>query len=214
MNSVFFNSKNGDRKYDYTDWCRYFSQFITNGVFAEPATAMQVQAIGGMQVRTAEGSAFVEGHAAYADGSDKLELSMGGATDRIDSIILRLDMEQRRIYPTVIEGKTAVEAIVRDGTFYDLALAEVEVTANLYEVTQAQIKDTRMYEQVCGFATGIIKQINTSELFAQYQAAWNDFVAQLGESDNVTISTEDTESRKQVRQIREQTPFGSMFMMV
>ena len=214
MNSVFFNSKNGDRKYDYADWSRYFSQFITNGVFAQPATAMQVQVAGGMNVKIAEGSAFVEGHAAYADGSDKIELSIGGPTDRIDSIILRLDMEQRSIYPTVIEGKTADEAIVRDGTFYDLALAEIEVTANLYEITQAHIKDTRLFEQVCGFAAGIIKQINTSELFAQYQAAWNDFVAQLGETDNVTINTEDVESRKQVIQIREQLTFGSMFMMI
>ena len=214
MNSVFFNSKNGDRKYDFSDWCRFFSQFITNGVFAEPAAAMQVQAAGGMNVKIAEGSAFIEGHAAYADGSDNLELNIGGATDRIDSVILRLDMEQRRIYPTVIEGKTAAEAIVRDGTFYDLALAEIEVTANLYEVSQAHIKDTRVFEQVCGFATGIIKQINTSKLFAQYQAAWNDFVAQLGESDNVTINTEDTESRKQVTQVREQLPFGSMFMVI
>lgn len=214
MEGVFFNSKGNDRVYDYEDWCRYFVQFISNGVYADPVTSMQVQAISDLNVRIAPGVAFINGHHAYADGSDELEINYGNAEERTDIVLLRLDLAERRIYPVVAENQTVENAIIRDGTFYDLALAEITVKANAYSITQADIKDLRPYEQVCGFATGMIRQIGTADLFAQYQAAWDDFVAQLGESDNVSINTKDVETSRQVTQIREQLPFGAMFMTV
>lgn len=45
--------------------------------------------------------------------------------------------------------------------------------AGAAEITQADITDTRPDETVCGFVKGVIEQISTKNLFAQYQAAFD-----------------------------------------
>ena len=59
MRSGFFNSIDGDRKYDADDISNYFLKLISNGVFATPANSMQIQAAGGMKVKVTPGWAFI-----------------------------------------------------------------------------------------------------------------------------------------------------------
>ena len=49
---------------------------------------------------------------------------------------------------------------------------------------------------------------------AQYDASWQKFAAQLGESDHVTIDTKDVQGRKLTESIQMQQSFGSMFTMI
>lgn len=176
MRSSFFNSLNGDRKYNATHWAEYFSQFIGNGVYAEPSTSMQVQAVKGMTVKVGAGACFINGYAGYGDGSDALTLDLGTSAKRIDRIVIRLDYSLRSIYPAIIKGTAAsspvAPAIVRDGTYYDICIAEITVGINAAEITQADIKDVRGDNTVCGWVAGTIDQIDTTELFAQYEAQW------------------------------------------
>lgn len=176
MRSSFFNSLNGDRKYNATHWAEYFSQFIGNGVYAEPSTSMQVQATKGMAVKVGAGACFINGYAGYGDGSDVLTLDLGTSAKRIDRIVIRLDYSLRSIYPAIIKGTAAsspvAPAIVRDGTYYDICIAEITVGINAAEITQSDIKDVRGDNTVCGWVAGTIDQIDTTELFAQYEAQW------------------------------------------
>ena len=176
MRSSFFNSLNGDRKYNATHWAEYFSQFIGNGVYAEPSTSMQVQAVKGMTVKVGAGACFINGYAGYGDGSDVLTLDLGTSAKRIDRIVIRLDYSLRSIYPAIIKG-TAASApvapdIIRDGTYYDICIAEITVGINAAEITQSDIRDVRGDNTVCGWVAGTIDQIDTTELFAQYEAQW------------------------------------------
>lgn len=198
MRSGFFNSmkaegeKFGDRVYRAENWAEYFAQFIGNGVYANPATSMQVRSVSGLIVRISAGSCFINGYTGYADGTDVLTLNYGSGLPRIDRIVLRLDHAARSIYPVVIMG-TATESpvppnIVRNNVMYDLCIAQISVAANTTSVSQANIADTRYNSAVCGIVSGVINQIDTTDLFLQYEAQWNNFVTQLGEDDHVIIS--------------------------
>lgn len=198
MRSGFFNSmkaegeKFGDRVYRAEDWAQYFAQFIGNGVYANPAASMQVRSVSGLIVRISAGSCFINGYTGYADGTDLLTLNYGSGLPRIDRIVLRLDLAARSIYPVVIMG-TAAESpvppnIIRNNSMYDLCIAQISVAANATSVSQANITDMRSNSSVCGFVAGVINQIDTTDLFLQYEAQWNEFVTQLGEDDHVIIS--------------------------
>ena len=55
----FFNSVNGDRTYNADDISNYFLKLISNGVFATPSNAMQVQENDGMTVQVTAGWGFI-----------------------------------------------------------------------------------------------------------------------------------------------------------
>ena len=49
------------------------------------------------------------------------------------------------------------------------------------EITQADITDTRANTQICGWVTGLIRQVDTSQLFLQWQDAYEKNIAEMDE---------------------------------
>ena len=59
-----------------------------------------------------------------------------------------------------------------DADYKELNLCILNVTAGLSAITQDKIKDTRADSSVCGWVTGLIDRVDTSTLFAQWDAAY------------------------------------------
>lgn len=182
--SRFYNSKNGDLTYDAADWADYFASFVGNGVFAQPASGCQVQADSGMKIKVSAGKLWINGYYSVNTSDYSLTLSAADNTNpRYDRIVARLDLSKRTTTLTVIKGTAAAApaapAMVRNSSVYDLCLAIVAVRANAASITQADIADTRTDETVCGIVKGVIEQINTKDLFAQYQAAFESWFENL-----------------------------------
>lgn len=182
--SRFYNSRNGDRTYDAADWADYFASFVGNGVFAEPAGGCQVMADGGMKIRVLPGKLWINGY--YSVNTSDYSLTLSAADKvkpRYDSVVARLDLSKRTTYLLIIKGGAdglhSAPVITRSSTVYDLCLAVIEVKAGAAEITQADITDTRPDETVCGFVKGVIEQISTKNLFAQYQAAFDKWFKNL-----------------------------------
>ena len=92
MRSGFFNSIDGDRKYDADDISNYFLKLISNGVFATPADSMQIQATSGMKVKVTPGWAFINCKWLRLDNDYYITLDKADVRyDRVDRIVLRLD---------------------------------------------------------------------------------------------------------------------------
>ena len=170
----FFNSVNGDRIYDAADVANYISRYFTNGIFNN---SMQVTANDNMTVTVATGSANINGYA--YDLQDALTLDIGDpdqTLSRIDSVVLRLDLTNRQISTQIIEGTYATTpsqpAITRSNTIYDLRLANISVPVGATRITADMISDTRFGEE-CGNVVQAVQTLDTSDIFAQYQAAWN-----------------------------------------
>lgn len=179
----FFDSIGGDRKYTADDISNYFLKLISNGVFATPATSMQVVESSGMTVNVSEGWGFIR--CKYINNTTYEALTIEPADivlNRIDRVVLRLDpaVSSRNITIAVKKGTPAATAEPPEltritGGIYELSLAQIAVNAGATAITQADITDERANTSVCGYVTGLIDQIDTTNLFAQFTAAFNDW---------------------------------------
>lgn len=97
---------------------------------------------------------------------------------RIDRIVARLSIEDRKIDLAVLTGTPATnpvaQALTRNSNIYEIALANVLVGKNVSVITQANITDTRLNNSVCGMVAAVIDQLDTSTLFNQYETWFNE----------------------------------------
>ena len=214
MRSGFFNSIDGDRKYDADDISNYFLKLISNGVFATPANSMQIQAATGMRVKVTPGWAFINCKWLRLDNDYYITLDKADVKySRVDRIVLRLDPsdEARNITIQVKKGDAKEKAYlkslerVKNGV-WELSLGYVWVHANATEIRQSNIVDERANTDVCGFVTGLIDQIDTTNLFAQYDEAFTEFMDSLKTGVSGTPGTGSTSL------IRTFTNFGQMLL--
>lgn len=162
----FFNSSGGDRLYDAEDIGRYLQGIISSGVYADSSTSLQVLADSGMAVQVQAGRGMLDCHFLENTEPLALTLSTGGTLDRIDAIVMRLDMERRLCEIAVKEGTAsstpAAPTMLRTDNTKEYMLASVYVPKLAAAITQENITDTRADATVCGWVRGILKQAATS----------------------------------------------------
>lgn len=151
------------------DWLR---PFFCNGVFNGQ---MQVTANDDMSVTVAAGYGYINGKHRHFLTPTTLDLeTASGTLDRIDSVILRRNDTERRIFLTIEKGGNAKSPVApeptRDGAIYDLKLAEIYIAAGTVKITQAEITDTRMNAAVCGWVAATVKEIDFTQIQAQFDA--------------------------------------------
>ena len=173
----FFNSENGDRKYNADDISNFFYKLISDGVLATPSTNLQVQESSGMQVSVAPGYGMINAKYINVTTPQAVQLTAADiALDRIDRIVMKLDKTSRQITiyaKTGTPGATpTIPSLTRTDDVWELSLARVHVASGATSITQAEITDERSNTSVCGYITGMIDQIDTTELFAQFTAAF------------------------------------------
>lgn len=184
ITSGFFNSMSGDRKYNASQMSEYFEGMISNGVFAKVGYALQVRAGNGMKVTVQSGRAFINSKWMKNDAVYEITLNPAHVTlARYTAIVIRLDESNRTIEITAVDGEPASSpikpAVTRSATIKELCLAYVYVAAGTTSISQSNITDTRADTNVCGWVTGIVKQVDTSELFLQWQTAYEEFYEEM-----------------------------------
>ena len=182
----FFNSVNDDRVYNADQISEYFLKLISNGVFATPTNAMQVQAASGMIVNVTPGWGFINCKWVKNDNLYPLTVDASDIIlNRIDRVVLHLDnsVPYRSISIQIKKGTTAATPtppeLTRTGDIYELSLAQIYVGAGVEAITQAEITDERPDVNVCGFITGLIDQIDTTNLFAQFTSAFTQWFDEI-----------------------------------
>jgi hypothetical protein len=178
IKSGMFNSVNGDRKYKAEDFAAYFATFIANGVFPNPSTGFQVIANGDMSVTLKPGKAWINGYYITNDADYNLTIDVAdGVLNRIDRIVLQLNYLNREIQPLVKKGTFAsspvAPALQRDADAYEIALADVYIGKGVLSISQANITDLRLNNEVCGIVHGTVDQVDTTTIFNQYQDWFN-----------------------------------------
>lgn len=171
-----------DRVYLAAQFAAYFASFIGNGVYAEHSNQLQVVAMPTpqMQVGVEKGQGWINGY--WYENTDTMHLPIevaDGVLNRIDSIVLRLGFAERNMWLMVKKGTPAINPtapeVTRTADYYDLQLATVSIPASSIRITQAQIQDTRMNQDVCGWVTGVVKQLDTTTLFNQFETYFQEF---------------------------------------
>lgn len=181
VNSGFFNSINGDRKYNANDMNRPYKDIISKGVFANPSDQLQVMASSGMTVSVNPGgglfgNGWAENDAAVLKTIDAAEATLS----RIDAIVMRRD-ESEAVRDTMIlvkkgtpSSSPVAPAMIRDDSIDEYCLATIRIAPGTTTITQSMITDTRPDTNVCGWVTGLIDQVDTSTLFTQWESAYKE----------------------------------------
>lgn len=196
LRSGFFNSVSGDRKYDASFFAEYFATFIGNGVFPNPSNNFQVTAGTGMNLTIRAGKAWINGYYAIDESAFNVRLDVAdGVLPRIDRVVLRLSYYDRTITIAVKKGTPASSPVAstlqRDANQYELALADIYVTNGAVSITQSNITDQRLNTALCGIVHGLVNQVDTSDIFNQYQVWFNETKA--GATTELNTFLEDSE---------------------
>lgn len=172
----FFNSLNGDRVYNADQMSDMFEGLIKGGVYESVGNAFIVRPSSGLTLSVGSGRAIVGGKWIKSDADIALTLNSAHVTlNRYTAIVLRKSVSNRTVTIEMIDGTPASTptkpSITRDNLVYEICLAYVYVPAGATSITASNIEDMRTNTNVCGFVTGLITQVNTTELFNQYKAA-------------------------------------------
>lgn len=183
ITSGFFNSVGGDRKYNAEQMNTFLAGLVSeNGVYENVKERLQVIPIDGMTVGIRAGKASVHYHWMYNDSVEEMGLDASDITmKRYDAVVLRYTAETRDIVPVIIKGTNSMNPtypeIVRNSSVYDICLAYIYIGAGVTTITQANITDTRLNNDLCGYITGLVKQVDTTQLFEQWQTACEELFA-------------------------------------
>ena len=180
----FFNSLNGDRKYNAEQISSMFEGLISDGVFNGVGSSLEVTAGSGFNVNVGTGRAWVEDRWVKNDAIVSVPINSASVTlSRYTAIVLRKNITERTIELTTIDGEAAETPeypdIIREGDIYDICLAYVLIGPNATTISQSDITDTRSDATVCGWVTGLIEQVDISTLFAQWEAAYNEAISDM-----------------------------------
>lgn len=178
----FYNSLNGDRKYDAKQMGQIFDGLIADGVFATVGDAMMVKANGGMDVNIGIGRAWFNHTWTYNDSPMILTLEPSDTLlERIDTVVLRIndsdDIRKNEI--VIITGYPASEPqkpeLIHDEHVNEYPLCYISVKRAVTEITQADITNT-IGTSECPFVTGIIDTIDIDDLIAKWEAQWDTWI--------------------------------------
>lgn len=179
----FFNSINHDRVYDAAQITEYFDGLVSDGVYESVGGAMQVQAATGMNVNVQTGRAIIDCRWIKNDAVATLPITAAHVTlARYTAVMIRLDYSARTIALVTVDGTPASSPVkptpTATATVKDLVLAYLYIPAGATTIPQANIQDQRG-TSLCGWVTGLIKQVDTSQLFAQWQDACQAFYDEM-----------------------------------
>lgn len=177
---LFWNSDNGDRKYNADSFERWLRKFFTSGVFEGD---LQVLASSGMTVMVQTGYANLFGKVGLFETVSSITLDTPNSRyPRIDTIVVERDDTNR-----IIQVKNVTGAYSGDNPqpttptwdetsgIYQLVLAQIYVGAGVSEITQADITDTRTDTTICGYITGTVQEMDFSQFAAQFESYFEQF---------------------------------------
>lgn len=172
IRSLFFNSINGDRRYRAEDFASYFAKILTNGVFPNPSSNLQVLEKEGMKITVKAGGCNINGYFGINYTDEVLTCGVANPmAQRTDIVVARWSLTNREITLAI---KSNTTALTRTTDTYEICLAEITIPAGAASITQANIKDTRQDASKCGLINSLM-QADTTTLFNQFSSQFNNW---------------------------------------
>ena len=200
ITSGYFNSVNGDRKYNADQMSEYFEGIINEGVCQHIGGGLAVTAGTGLTVSVATGKAFIGQKWIKNDAALTLTITTAADQARIDAVVLRRNTTNRVCEIAIKTGTPSASpsapAMTRTSTTYEMALAYVNVAAGATSVT---VTDKRADTTVCGWAT--VAQATSGEVDAQLNALKTGFDGVVYDSPEEMVTSCDQILQTQITNI-------------
>lgn len=191
VSSGFFNSLNGDRKYNAAQMSAIFDGLIIDGVFASIGTAFAVKAAGGLTVNVGVGKAWFD-HT-WTVNDSILPMTAPEAEvllDRIDAVVLEVNGTESVRENTIkfVKGNPSSApsrpTLTNEGNVHQYPLCYIYRKYGTAVINQADITPMVGTEST-PFVTGILQTISLDELLGKWQDELDRFTdARSQEVDN------------------------------
>lgn len=175
VSSGFFNSLNGDRKYNAAQMSAIFDGLIIDGVFASIGTAFAVKAAGGLAVNVGIGKAWFD-HT-WTVNDSILPMTAPEAEvlfDRIDAVVLEVNGMESVRNNTIkfVKGNPSSApsrpTLTNEGNVHQYPLCYIYRKYGTAVINQADITPMVGTEST-PFVTGILQTISLDELLGKWQ---------------------------------------------
>lgn len=195
----FYNSLNGDRKYDALQVSSIFDGLIIDGVFASIGTAFAVKAAGGLTVNVGIGKAWFNHTWTLNDAILPLEAPESEVLlDRIDAVVLEVNgMESVRENSIKFISGNPSSAPVRptlenEGNVHQYPLCYIYRKFGSTVITQADITPM-VGTTATPFVTAILQTISLDELLGKWQDELDQFVDARSQDVDDWIASEEND---------------------
>lgn len=175
VSSGFFNSLNGDRKYNAAQMSAIFDGLIIDGVFASIGTAFAVKTAGGLTVNVGIGKAWFD-HT-WTVNDSILPMTAPEAEvllDRIDAVVLEVNGTESVRENTIkfVKGNPSSAPsrpiLTNEGNVHQYPLCYIYRKYGTAVINQADITPMVGTEST-PFVTGILQTISLDELLGKWQ---------------------------------------------
>ena len=192
----FFNSENGDRKYNAEQMSAIFDGIIADGVFTTIGDHMAVSAGTGMQVLVGTGKAWFDHTWNVNDAAYPLAIAASDVTlSRIDAIVLETNhsdsvrLNKLRVVQGTVASSPVKPTLTNSEKVHQHPLAWVTVAPGVTQIAASAIENA-VGTSACPFVTGVIETTAIDDLFNQWNGEFDEWFdnlkAQL--SDNVVAN--------------------------
>ena len=185
LTSGFYDSLNGDRKYNAFQMSSIFDGIIKDGVYAGVGTGFAVTVQSGMEVAIDSGRAWFNHTWTYNNSKYTLTLEAADTLrDRIDAVVLEVNSKNsvRANSFKVVKGTPATNparpSLTKSGNVFQYALAYILVKAKATELSQADVS----YVVGTGetpYVTGVMETVGVAAQVAQWNAEFNEWFENL-----------------------------------
>lgn len=179
LTSGFFDSLNGDRKYNTLQLSSIFDGIISDGVYATYGNHFLVSPVSGMQIKVGSGRAWLD-HTWTLNSTD-YPLTVEDAEvvlKRIDTVIIEVDrrdsgrINRLRILKGTPASSPSAPTLTNTDTLKQYPLANILVKPNVTEITTADITN-RIGTSALPWVTGIIDHVSAEELVQQWRTEFD-----------------------------------------
>jgi hypothetical protein len=175
----FYNSLNGDRKYDAVQMSKLFNGIIKDGIFSTIGSCMTVRPGSGMQVIVGIGRAWFNNTWTDLDAELPLAISDANLTlSRIDSVILEVnsDLSVRVNTIKVLIGTPAsspvAPTLTNNEMVHQYLLANVNIAVGAESFANADIANN-VGSDTCPFIVGALTTISVGDFFTKFEEEFN-----------------------------------------
>lgn len=208
VTSGFFNSFNGDRRYNAEQMSAIFNGIINDGVFASVGTVFKVNAGSGVDITVGTGRAWFNSTWLVNDAILPLSCDISEIVlDRIDAVVIEIDRSEsvRAGSIKIIKGTPASApqrpTMASTDDVHQYPLAYIYRKAGSGEITQSNITNM-VGTSACPYITGILQVVNIDNVVAQWEDQWDQWF---------TTQTEANEGEAAQWMIEMQAEFDAWF---
>lgn len=179
----FYNSINGDRKYNALEMSSIFDGIIVDGVYMSIGDALNVKSSGGMGITVGTGRAWFNHTWTLNDSVMPLTIESSDVLlNRIDAVVLEVnnDSDVRKNTIKIVKGTPASNpvkpSLIKSEMVNQYPLAYITIGKGVLSISQSNIENA-IGTSACPYVTGVLKGMDIDNLVAQWGAQWAEWLS-------------------------------------